>query len=254
MISMCKSPKKPQRKPKPSAIELSGSNESAASLSFNFKSASLFGLVAFGLLYIYLFFIIQYISHKIKINSYTEFNKIIFGRLCKFSNVVMLINFSITCAGMLAGADYLFEQFFNIGFKIPSIILSVITFLLLLGGIDKIKFVANLIIPILIAVIVVNSIANITPENVHFEITTNQSVMAIYYGLLFGVNNFVAALPVLFETRLKSKGKICVIVSICIIILLFLLGFWWQQFGLYVAHCSPQIVTRFGVQACKVAQ
>ena len=137
----------------------------------------------------------------------------------------MLINFAITSAGMLAGADYLFQTFLGVGYKIPSLVLSVLTFFILIGGIDKIKFVANLIIPLMIAVIVINSINNINPENVNMAITVKNSAMAVYYGLLFGVNNFVAALPVLFETNLKSKGKFLVILSICLIILLNILVF-----------------------------
>ena len=39
-MSMCSSPRKPQRKPKPSASEVSGSHDSAASLSVSFSSAS----------------------------------------------------------------------------------------------------------------------------------------------------------------------------------------------------------------------
>jgi len=89
----------------------------------------------------------------------------------------------------------------------------------------KIRIVANLIIPIMIFVIVVNSIGNINPHNIHLDIVMNNAHMAVYYGLLFGVNNFVAALPVLFETRLKSKGKLIVILSICLIILLNILVF-----------------------------
>ena len=42
----------------------------------------------------------------------------------------MLVNFSITSAGMLAGADYMFKNFFGIGFKIPSLVLSLICFLI----------------------------------------------------------------------------------------------------------------------------
>ena len=40
MTSMCSMPRKPQRKPKPRATELSGSKESEASLSLSFSSAS----------------------------------------------------------------------------------------------------------------------------------------------------------------------------------------------------------------------
>lgn len=192
---------------------------------FDFEAGSLIGLMAFGLLYIYLFFIIDYIRKKCELNSYSEFNNAIFGKLCKISEIVMLINFAITSAGMLAGADYLFQTFLGVGYKIPSLVLSVLTFFILIGGIDKIKFVANLIIPLMIAVIVINSINNINPENVNMAITVKNSAMAVYYGLLFGVNNFVAALPVLFETNLKSKGKFLVILSICLIILLNILVF-----------------------------
>ncbi len=192
---------------------------------FDFGGASIIGLISFGLLYIYLFFVIEYVRRKLALHSYNEFNAKIFGKLSILSNIVLLINFAITCAGMLAGADYLFSTFFNIGYKIPSTILTVITLLLLLGGINKIKGVANFIIPVMIAAIVINSIGNINPQNVHMDITVKNSMMAVYYGLLFGVNNFVAALPVLFETKLKSKGKLFVIFSICIIILLNILVF-----------------------------
>jgi len=198
---------------------------------FGFGGASLLGLVSFGLLYIYLFFVIQYISKKLKLNSYSQFNTAIFGKLCKISNVVMLINFAITSAGMLAGADYLFKTFFGIGYKIPTILLSILTLFLLIGGISKIKFVANLIIPIMIAVIVINSIKNINPSNVNLSITTKNISMAIYYGLLFGVNNFVAAMPVLFETKQKSKTKAFVVLSICLIILLNILVFASNNFS-----------------------
>ena len=198
---------------------------------FDFGSKSFIGLISFGLLYIYLFFVVEYVKNKLKLNTYDEFNQKMFGKLCKFSNIVLVINFSITSAGMLAGADYLFKTFFGVGYRIPSIILTVLTFLLLLGGINKIKIVANIIIPLMIAVIVINSIGNINPQNVNFEITKQNSLMALYFGLLFGVNNFVAALPVLFETKLKNKGKFLVILTICVIILLNILVFASNNFS-----------------------
>ena len=198
---------------------------------FDFGGASLIGLLSFGLLYIYLFCVIQYINHKLSINSYDKFNAVIFGKLCKLTNVVMLINFLITSGGMLAGADYLFETFFGIGHRIPAIVLSVLTFLILLGGINKIKAVSNIIIPVMLFVIVINSIKNITPANVHMDITVQNGVMAVYYGLLFGVNNFVAAMPMLFETKLKTKGRLFVILTICLIILMNILVFASNNFS-----------------------
>ncbi len=192
---------------------------------FDFGGASLLGLLAFGLLYVYLFFVIQHISRKLKANSYDKFNQALFGKLCKLTNIILLINFVITSAGMLAGADYLFETFFKVGYKIPSLILSVITFVLLIGGIEKIKTVSNVIVPIMLAVIVINSIGNTTPQNVSLDISLQNGAVAIYYGLLFGVNNFVAAMPMLFETKLKSKGKSFVILTICLVILLNLIVF-----------------------------
>lgn len=192
---------------------------------YDFGGASILGLIAFGLLYIYLFLVIQYVSNKLKLNSYNEFNTYMFGAFCKISKVALIINFVITSAGMLAGADYLFGTFFNIGYKIPSLVLSALTLFLLLGGINKIKIVANIIIPLMIGVIVINSLVNTTPENVNLAISQNNAFMAIYYGLLFGVNNFVAALPVLFETKLKTKGRLAIIFSICLIILLNILVF-----------------------------
>ncbi len=198
---------------------------------FDFGGASILGLCAFAVLYIYLFFVIQYINHKLNINSYDKFNSIVFGKFCKLTNIVLLINFIITSAGMLAGADYLFKTFFNIGHKIPSTILNLLTFILLIGGIKKIKAIANLIVPVMLTVIVINSLNNITPQNVHMEVVVQNGAMAIYYGILFGVNNFVAAMPMLFETKLKSKGKLFVILSVCIIILLNILVFASNSFS-----------------------
>lgn len=198
---------------------------------FNFGGASILGLISFGLLYIYLFLVVEYVRRKLELNSFNSFNKKMFGRLHKLSKIVLLINFSITSAGMLAGADYLFSTFFNLKFNIVSLILSVVTVILLIGGISRIKFVANLIVPIMIGVIIINSIANVTPENVNLPIVSGNMSIAIFYGLLFGVNNFVAALPVLFETKLKTKGRLVVILSICLIILLNILVFASNNFS-----------------------
>ncbi len=198
---------------------------------FDFKGSSILGLIAFGLLYIYLFLVVEYVRKKLEINSFNAFNAKIFGRFHKLSKIVLLINFAITSAGMLAGADYLFSTFFGLKYNIISIALSIITICLLIGGISKIKIVANLIIPLMIAVIIINSIGNITPENVNLPIVKENIHMAIFYGLLFGVNNFVAALPVLFETKFKTKGRLIVIASICIIILLNILVFASNSFS-----------------------
>lgn len=188
---------------------------------FNYGKASLIGVIVFCLLYIYLFFVIEHIKRKLKLNTYDEFNKVIFAKLSKLTNIVLLVNFIITCAGMLAGADYLFNTFFNFPNKIPSIVLSVIVFSLLIGGIGKIRMVANFIIPLMIIVLLINSFGNIKFSAINFEPLTNEKTFnAIYYALLFGVNNFVAALPVLFESRMKIKGRLFIIISIGIIILL----------------------------------
>lgn len=187
---------------------------------FVFDGASLLGVLSFALLYIYLFFVVDYIKFKLKLNSYNEFNSVIFGKLTKITNVFILINFSITSAGMLAGADYLFMTFFGVGYKIPSLIISVLAFVIILGGIGKIKAVANFIIPLMIGAIVINSLQNINPQNVSLDINISSSFLAIFYGLLFGVNNYVASLPVLFETKQKKSGRLFVILSISLIILL----------------------------------
>ena len=121
---------------------------------------------------------------------------------------------------MLAGADYLFITFFNVGFRLPSIVLCLLAYIIVTGGIDRVKWISNLIIPILISVIVINSLTNITPQNVNLGITTKSCVLALVYGLLFGINNFVAGLPVMFESKLKAKGKLFVTLTVALIIIL----------------------------------
>jgi len=60
---------------------------------FVFDGGSLLGILAFGLLYVYLFFVIDYIKHKLALNSYNEFNTAIFGKLTKITNV---LNYNLT--------------------------------------------------------------------------------------------------------------------------------------------------------------
>ncbi len=190
---------------------------------FQFGGASLVGLIAFGLLYVYLFFVINYIKHKLNLGSYNQFNAAIFGRLTKITNVFVIINFTITSAGMLAGADYLFETFFNIGYKIPSVVLSILAFVIVLGGIDKIKLVSNIIVPVMLFAIVVNGIKNITPQNVNLSINMSTMHLAVFYGILFGVNNFATALPIIFQSNQKAMGRVVSIFTICGIILISIL-------------------------------
>lgn len=187
---------------------------------FQFGKASLLGLVCFAMLYFWLFFVVTYISKKLEINSYDDFNKKIFGKFCKISKYLLLANFFITSAGMLAGADYLFLRFFDIGYKIPTIILSAITLILIVGGINKIRIASNFIIPIMLFVIVTNSIVNLTEKNVHLPICEGNFSMAVYYGLLFGLNNFATALPILFSVKTKKFTKPFVVLTVCFIILL----------------------------------
>ena len=192
---------------------------------FDFGKFSLLGLVAFSLLYIYLFYIIEYIGRKLKLNTYDEFTAKMFGKLNKFTNIIILLNFAITSAGMFAGIDYLFETFVGVGYKIPSTILAMIVFVVMTGGIDKIRVATNIVTPIMIATIVINAFKNITPANVHFEIVGESAFMAVYFGLLFGVNNFIAAMPIIFEMKQSKIGKLVTIFSIVIIILLNILVF-----------------------------
>lgn len=192
---------------------------------YDFGGFSLLGLMSFTLLYIYLFWLIDYIRIKLELNSYSKFNKIVFGRFYKITNIAMLVNFVITAALMTSGADYIFSNFLGVGYRIPSFVLTILGFVILLGGIGKIRTLANIIIPILISVIVINSIKNVTPTNVNFEIVGKNAYMAIYYGLLFGVNNFIVTLPVLFQTKKNFKIKFAVILCVGIVILCNLLVF-----------------------------
>ena len=94
---------------------------------FRFGQMSFLGLIFFALLYLYLFLIVQHISLKLKIESYSEFNAKIFGKFCKITNIVMLINFVFTSAGMLAGANYLFQIAFGFDGQYISLFLSLLT-------------------------------------------------------------------------------------------------------------------------------
>ena len=52
---------------------------------FNFGKMSFVSLICFGLLYIYLFYIVSYIKNKLELKSYNDFNAKIFGVLSKLA-------------------------------------------------------------------------------------------------------------------------------------------------------------------------
>lgn len=190
---------------------------------FDFGKYSVLGLLAFGLLYIYLFLMVDYIKNKLKVKTYDAFNERVMGKFCKVSNILLIVNFLILCAGMLSGADYLFIT--RGANRLPSIVLCILTFITLLSGIKGVRVCANIIIPVLLAVIVLNFVGNLKPNNVSLPEVKTSWVIAVFYGLLYGVNNFLPLLPTLFLCDFKKKGRVFTAVSITAIMLLCVLMF-----------------------------
>ena len=150
---------------------------------------------------------ILHIKQKHNIDNLTKLNKFAFGKYYEIGNIVLIILFLVTNSAMLAGCDNLARTYLGLNLPIASLFLSLITFFIVLGGVNRIKQIANVVMPILIVMIVVNAWANIS-----VNIDANGSIITdIYFPIIFCCENFITLISVLLCT--KSKPKILAFVS-----------------------------------------
>ena len=123
---------------------------------YNIIIATIIFFAVFVILCWYFF----HIKNKYNISTLTEINKLAFGKYYKWCNVLLLITFIVTNAAMLAGCDNLAKTYLNLNIPVISLFLSLVTFFIVLGGVNKIKYIANIIMPILILVIIINATFN----------------------------------------------------------------------------------------------
>ena len=143
---------------------------------------------------------ILHIKHKHKITDLNQLNNLAFGKHYEIGNIVLVVLFIVTNSAMLAGCDNLVRNYLGFNIPVVSLFLSLITFFIVLGGINRIKQIANIVMPILIVIITINACCN-------FKSTTLQGSVALdlIYPIIFCSENFITLISVLIGTKTKPK-------------------------------------------------
>ena len=160
------------------------------------------GVVVFFLVFVGLCLYFLKIKNKYNIKSLTQLNKLAFGKYFEIGNIVLIILFIVTNSAMLAGCDNLIKNYLGLTLPIISLFLSAITFFIVLGGINRIKHLANYVMPILILIIIINACLNWgTKVDLEGNILIN-----IAYPIIFCSENFITLISVLLNTKSNPKS------------------------------------------------
>lgn len=175
-------------------------------------------VVVFFLLFAGLSMYILHIKHKHNISNLTELNKFAFGKYYEVGNIVLIVLFLVTNSAMLAGCDNLVKTYLGFNLPVASLFLSCITFFIVLGGVNRLKQIANVVMPLLIVIIIINSCFNFN-ANVNLQ---GSIIMDIYFPIIFCCENFITLISVLINT--KSSPKTLSLVSSTIISMVVMLS------------------------------
>lgn len=141
------------------------------------------------------------IKHKHHITTLTNLNKLAFGKYYKIGNLLLIILFIVTNSAMLAGGDNIIKNYLGISLPIVSLFLSIITFFIVIGGVNRIKTITNWVMPILLLIIIINSCCNLGGD----VSIKGSFVLDIIYPIIFCCENFINFISVLLNTKSKPK-------------------------------------------------
>ena len=167
------------------------------------------------------------IIHDKQIHSYKDFLNTIFGseRLSFISNIIVNAFLLVTFYIMISGFGAYFEQRFQISSVIGASIFSFLCFFVLVKGIEGVKKVNSIIVPILIVVIFIIGILSIKRLDVTNLVNEKNSFKWILQAIVYCSYNMILVIPVLvsFGKYISSKKQI-VIVSILSGVIVFVLA------------------------------
>lgn len=158
-------------------------------------------LGVFFVVFVGLSIYILHIKNKHKITNLTELNKLAFGKYYEISNIMLMVLFLVTNAAMLAGCDNILKNYLEITFPIASLILTLITFFIINGGVERIKKISNIVMPVLIVAIIVNACCNFGTTTIYSGSVTTD----VIFPIIFCCENFMTIIPVLINSKSKVR-------------------------------------------------
>lgn len=173
------------------------------------------------------FLVSRFVSRK-NINSYSDFNKTIFGEYEIFVSIILIIIYLTNASCMLAGIDNIAKTFFSINFPICSVALNCIAFIIIIGGIKRVREVFSKLMPFLIILMIINLSVNFIGADFSLiDLSLNDAsvvniILALSLPIVFWGSNFCLGLNGIIVA--KSNRKILNIISSILIILFLILG------------------------------
>ena len=151
------------------------------------------------------------IIYNNKIKSYEEFLSKIFKsqKLIKISNIVINSFLLITFYIMISGFGAYFEQQFQINSIIWALILSSICFFVLIKGLEGVKKVNSIVVPMLILIILIIGFFNIKYSN-QWNIQLSNRYTWFIQAIIYCSYNMILVIPILANLGeyIKSKKQI----------------------------------------------
>ncbi|MFQ6724410.1 MAG: hypothetical protein ACLRFE_03670 [Clostridia bacterium] len=157
--------------------------------------------IIFGIVFVILSWFILHIKHRFNICNLTSLNKFAFGRYYEIGDMVLTLVMVVTSSAMLAGCDNLVNNYLNIHFPLVSVILSIITFVVMFGGIRRVRKIASVMTPIIIIMIIINALSN---SNAGASQVGNLGI-DFAFPIVFACHNFVTLIAVLFNCKSKPS-------------------------------------------------
>lgn len=184
-------------------------------------------IAVFVLLFTTCFALVSHFVAKNNIENYPTFNKKIFGEYKIPVQIILVIIYTINASCMLAGVDNIAKTFLGLNYPICSLVLSALSFIILIGGIRRVREVFGKLLPALIILMTINlsvNFINCDFLNLNFNLTSNSInniFMSLILPIIFWGSNFCLGLNGIIVSK-SNRKKLNIFSSFLIIIFLIL--------------------------------
>ncbi|HHW90625.1 MAG TPA: hypothetical protein GX745_06985 [Clostridiales bacterium] len=145
----------------------------------------------------------------IRPNSIEEFNRAVFGRFAPVIDFVLLFNYLIILATMLAGSDSLFEiSLFNNNLPVVSILTAILTFIIIYKGFETMLDVNAVLVPVILYMALIISVFSLA-HPVPYEMDYSSDIgMVIFFVAIYVSMNIMLSVGVITTIKLPLKEQI----------------------------------------------
>ena len=179
-----------------------------------FGIIGLFLTIFAGFSFFWLGYIFLQLGKKCKVNSLTDFFKLLFGKFSVIFEIIIIFSYVIVLGAMFAGFDSLQKIILNnTTFPIISIIGAVLCVLTVIGGVDKISKLNGVLLPLLLIFLIaifLSSIFNVNLDNYkNLFVNFNNSIFgAISCCIIFICSNMFLTGFILMKTGKETTNNI----------------------------------------------